>query len=577
MKKSIIILIACLLSAIGLTRAQTAMPLPNGSFEQWTTHPSYSVTVLFFPVNVYDVYFTPTGWCHLSYPVNETTNVMGMNVNINTSIPLVMATPDTDGAPDSNTAARLQSIMISDIVDPTVLSMAGDMIDSSLTNMVFPSILSIGEIDLVALMPLLTNAMSNMDSIMTMLPTLLAMDVNDYVSGGLALGDFRPAALTGSYKYQSATSGDNGGIVIVGTHYNSVTQHRDIVGAGVSLSLTDVSTYTPFTINYEKLSTQDPDSLIVLILSSASANMQQGSSLWIDNLVLWSEPDTCADIVSLSVAPDIHEAVLTWSVTAPADTFEVEYGNIGFTLGNGTSIITTDTALELTSLDADMQYEVYIRSICSDSIYGEWSTIRFTTGPDTCASVTGLAVVGDDTLAVLTWGGTSQPDHWEVEYGEQGFMHGSGTTIETDETRLDLHGMVQAGQLQPDTWYDFHVRAVCDIYGEWASVQYHTPAPAAGIDAPGCGKTVSIYPNPAYGMCTVSVKDGSPARLNLYSPDGRLVATVTTAGAPATLQLPCQGIHLLQVVTPAGISTHKIINAVPTGCPASPTPSSTGC
>lgn len=564
MKKSIIILSACLLSAIGLTRAQTALPLPNGSFEQWTTHPSYSVTVLFFPVNVYDVYFTPTGWCHLSYPVNETANVMGMNVNINTSIPLVMATPDTDGAPDSNTAARLQSFMISDIVDPTVLSMAGDMIDSSLTNMVFPSILSIGEIDLVALMPLLTNAMSNMDSIMTMLPTLLAMDVNDYVSGGLALGDFRPAALTGSYKYQSATSGDNGGIVIVGTHYNSVTQHRDIVGAGVSLSLTDVSTYTPFTINYEKLSTQDPDSLIVLILSSASANMQQGSSLWVDNLVLWSEPDTCADIVSLSVAPDIHEAVLTWSVTAPTDTFEVEYGNIGFNLGNGTSIITTDTALELTSLDADMQYEVYIRSICSDSIYGEWSTLQFTTAADTCATTLALNIAGGDTAALLTWHGSSQPDHWEVDYGQQGYIPGTGTSVTTTEMQFNINALVEDSLLLPDTWYDFNVRAVCSdaLYGEWASVSYiyNAPEPPVAIDDIASRPfMVSIYPSPCHGECTVHVTVGQ-AKLQLFSLDGRLLQTSVADGQPITLKLPNEGIYLLRTTTPEGITTSKIIN-----------------
>lgn len=672
--KKVIIFLALGLSALGL-RAQTPLPLPGGSFEQWTSHPGYNVTVLFMPINVYGSYTTPTGWSHLSYPVNETTSLMGMTININTSVPLVSAMPDTAGAPDSTTAARLQTIMISDIVSSTVLSMAGDMIDSTLRQTVFPSILSIGEIDLVALMPLLTSALSDMGNIEAMLPSLLTMDVNDYVSGGLSLDGFRPGALTGNYKYQSATTGDNGGIVLVGTHYNPVTHRRDIVGAGASLSLTDTPVYTPFSIEYTSLAdiipgspAQAPDSLIVLLLSSASQNMQQGSVLWVDNLVLWSEPDTCAAITGASAVADIHEAALAWSVADPADAFELEYGEAGFTPGSGTSVTTTGTTILLEGLAASTQYYVWLRTLCSDSIYGDWNTFQFTTGPDTCASVTdlsciagihdasivwnttgtvdafeveygeagfapgggttvtttantawldgleaatqydvhirtlcadsiygdwsttrfstepdtcasvtGLTVVGDDTLETLTWGGTSQPDHWEVEYGEQGFLHGSGTTIETDETRLDLYGMVQAGQLLPDTWYDFHVRAVCDINGEWASVQYHTPAPAAGIDAPGGGSHISIYPNPANGMCTVSVKDGSPARLNLYSPDGRLVATVTTTGAPATLQLPCQGIHLLQAVTPAGISTHKIINAVPTGCPASPTPSSTGC
>ena len=96
--KKVIIFLALGLSALGL-RAQTPMPLPGGSFEQWTSHPGYNVTVLFMPINVYGPYTTPTGWSHLSYPVNETTSLMGMTININTSVPLVSAMPDTAGAP----------------------------------------------------------------------------------------------------------------------------------------------------------------------------------------------------------------------------------------------------------------------------------------------------------------------------------------------------------------------------------------------------------------------------------------------------------------------------------------------
>lgn len=563
--KKVILFFALGLTVIGL-RAQTPMPLPGGSFEQWETHPGYSVTVLFMPFSVYGSYTTPTGWSHLSYPVNESTSVYGMTVNINTSVPLVNASPDTAGAPDSAKAARLQTIMLSDIINPTVLSMAGDMIDSTLQQTVFPSILSIGELDLVASMPLLTSALGDMSNIEAMIPTLLTMDVNDYVSGGLPLDGFRPASLTGNYKYQSAASGDNGGIVLVGTHYNPVTHHRDIVGAGASLSLTDTPTYIPFTIEYTPLSdiipgssAEAPDSLIVLILSSASQNMQQGSMLWVDNLVLWSAPDTCAAITGINATAGIHDVTLTWSTTDPADAFELEYGQAGFVPGSGNSVTTTGTTYTLDGLAAATQYVVWIRTLCSDSIYGEWSTFSFTTAPDTCATVLDLAVAGDENNALLTWRGSSQPDHWEVEYGEQGFSHGNGTTIETTDTQLELTAI----GLQPDTWYDFHVRAVCDVYGGWTSVQYHTPAPAVGIENTfGNSNQINLYPNPANGKCVVSLRDEAPAELHLYSLDGRLVTTVTTMGTPTTLQLPAQGIYLLQVLTPSGISTYKIINAV---------------
>ena len=58
--------------ALGLTfltnalSAQTSMRVPRGSFEQWTSHPGYSMSFLTLNVPVYDSFSTPTGWDYLS-------------------------------------------------------------------------------------------------------------------------------------------------------------------------------------------------------------------------------------------------------------------------------------------------------------------------------------------------------------------------------------------------------------------------------------------------------------------------------------------------------------------------------
>ena len=492
MKRFIVFLSLCILFATGVSRAQVPITLPNGSFEQWTNHQGYTVMVF---VQVYSSYTTPTNWNYLSYPVNESLGT----ITINTNIPLIKASKVTGNVPDGNNAVKLQTFMLSDIISSTVLNLAGDAIDSSLRQQVIPSILTTGAIDVESVLPLVTNMLSGSGDILAMLPTLLTMDVNDYVSGGIDLGGYRPGRLTGSYKYQSATSGDNGAVIMVGTRHNTVTNKRDIVGVGLNLSLYDTNEYTPFEVEYMPLNalvggmpSPDPDSVIVIAVSSASTNMQQGSALILDNLVLWSAPDTCADITSLTAVPGIHEAVLNWSVIDPADGFEIEYGEQGFEPGTGTVDTLTGTTLTITGLDANTQYDAYVRTICSDTVYGDWSMVQFTTGDDTCATVVSIALNdisnGSEPQMVLQWSGSSTPGHWELEYGTHNFVHGTGTAVTVLGTSYDIYQL----ELQSNTEYDFYVRSVCDssIYGNWAMVSYRTPcAPIEALTVSGSNIT----------------------------------------------------------------------------------------
>ena len=673
MKKIILSMFFGLLSVGGALRAQVPIPLPNSSFEQWDSHAGYNVSVLFFNLPVYNAYTTPSGWDYLSYPVNQSVTFMGMSVNINTSIPVVLASADAVAVPDGSNAVKLQTLMISDIVNSTVLSLAGSSIDTSLTSQVIPSILSTGQVDIDALIPIISNLLSGGGDLLSMLPTLLAMDVNDFITGGISLGGLRPGRLTGSYKFHSAVEGDNGGAIMLGTHYNTTTHQRDIVGLGINLAMIDTSVYTPFEVEYLPLSAfvpgspnVQPDSLIVAIVSSANANMQQGSCLWVDNLVLWSAPDTCADVNSLIAVPSIHEADLSWSVNDTVDGFEIEYGPTGFELGNGIAATASSTMVTLSDLEPGTQYDVYVRTLCSDTIYGDWSTTQFTTLADTCAMVLGLTVQNTVydlfPMMELQWNGSMHPDHWEVEYGPQGFALGTGTRAETEETSFGIYPLEESGVLSPNTWYDFYVRSVCydDVYGEWDSVQYltfcarmgavtvnsdnlaatadnrvsgysiawednsdnhswgvyygiynpqypdinwgtyvgvdtqsfefpplspgvtysveitphcgdgnfgdtkwvsFTTATLTGIGAFGDSKVrIEVYPNPANGQCEVSLPAGQLAELRLFSLDGRLLQAFDATGEPVVLQFPSQGVFLLQVITPDGIQTTRIVN-----------------
>ena len=58
----------------------------------------------------------------------------------------------------------------------------------------------------------------------------------------------------------------------------------------------------------------------------------------------------------------------------------------------------------------------------------------------------------------------------------------------------------------------------------------------------------------------MTLPGGEAAELKLYSLDGRLLQTVTTEGSTVTLQLPAQGVFLLQATTASGTATRKIIS-----------------
>ena len=57
--------------------------------------------------------------------------------------------------------------------------------------------------------------------------------------------------------------------------------------------------------------------------------------------------------------------------------------------------------------------------------------------------------------------------------------------------------------------------------------------------------SLSVSPNPANGVCVVDLSSGEPAELKLYSLDGRLLLTIAYTGTPVELQLPSQGVFLL--------------------------------
>ncbi len=393
MKRITFFLLLCLLISLRST-AQTQdslIAIPNGSFENWSNGSGYSVSVLFFSLPVYNNYTYPTDWNFPTYPVNQSITYSGINVNVNTDLPLIKLSNENSGAVDGSHALKMQSFMLSDIIGSTVYSLASSSLDPMMTNSVFSTVLSTGVVDIMQFLPMMNSITSNFGNLPQLLSLFDGMDMNTLINGGIPLNGTFPGRLTGYYKYTEAGSGDNGGVLLLGTKYNPETHRREVVGAGYNVALTETSSYTPFEVVYNPLSVIDPstsyeeaDSLVIFLFSSANPYPQQGSALFLDHLQLWAgeapQPDTCSAIFNLTVSDvDTMHATLSWTYEGEPDHFEAEYGVQGFAPSNGTPVNTNSSSLFLTDLQPDSYYDVYVRCVCDESLMGEWAMISFHT------------------------------------------------------------------------------------------------------------------------------------------------------------------------------------------------------
>lgn len=393
----IVSLICCTL-LLNVIKAQNTPVIPNNSFENWSTGQGYNVTVLFFQLPVYSSYPYPSSWNYLAYPVNETLSYSGMSVNVNTNIPLIKVSQETTGIPDGSKALKMETFMLSDIISSTVYSLAASSLDPELTSLVVPSVLATCDIKAENMMSLADIIMDNIDNPSQLIAVLHNEDLSNYIIGGIAIDSVVPDRLTGSYKYTSASNnGDNGGVVMIGTKYNPVTHRREAVGGGYNISLTDTASYTDFEVVYQSLHEMNPqyeevapDSLVILLVSSANNHRQQGSALYLDNLQLLKDtvvepeipvvPDTCNEILQLTVtAIDTCNATLSWNNEEVPAAWQYAYGIEGFALDNVEPATIADSTLTLHDLLPGTTYDCYVRAQCNDTLFSNWSMASFTT------------------------------------------------------------------------------------------------------------------------------------------------------------------------------------------------------
>ena len=84
-------------------------------------------------------------------------------------------------------------------------------------------------------------------------------------------------------------------------------------------------------------------------------------------------------VMNLQLNANIPESgsqlAITWDAVADAQSYQIEYGNAGFTLGQGLTMSSLTNSAVITGLNSMTNYDVYVRSICSGGDTGSWNHI----------------------------------------------------------------------------------------------------------------------------------------------------------------------------------------------------------
>lgn len=169
----------------------------------------------------------------------------------------------------------------------------------------------------------------------------------------------------------------------------------------------------------------------------------------------------CAKPAGLGlVSNGITDATIGWETVNGESAWTLGYGPVNFDIETqGTLITGIDTTVyTLTNLTDSTTYDVYVKSVCSDTTSSNWAgPFTFTTLP-ACAAPTNFRILSSNSSSVtLGWIPGYTETQWVIEYDSTGFTQGTGIviTVNNDPTAI-------VSNLVEGATYDFYIRSVCD-------------------------------------------------------------------------------------------------------------------
>ena len=167
---------------------------------------------------------------------------------------------------------------------------------------------------------------------------------------------------------------------------------------------------------------------------------------------------------------------LAWEADEAAANFQVQYGEQGFTVGEGTTVDVTDTtAVTISELSYETAYDFYVRVVCEGD-NGAWAgPVSATTAP-ACSDPMNLSF--DFTSAQLHWnaGEWGTPAQYNVRYKAENDAEYNYTSV----IPVDMPGytpFATISGLASNTTYEMGVQSVCgeNMESNWVILMVTTP------------------------------------------------------------------------------------------------------
>lgn len=175
---------------------------------------------------------------------------------------------------------------------------------------------------------------------------------------------------------------------------------------------------------------------------------------------------------------------LAWEADEAAANFQVQYGEQGFTVGEGTTVDVTDTtAVTISELSYETAYDFYVRVVCEGD-NGAWAgPVSATTAP-ACSDPMNLSF--DFTAAQLHWnnGEWGTPVQYNVRYKVEGAEEYT-TDVVTPVAMPGYTPFYTISGLQSNTTYEMGVQSVCgeNMESNWVTLMVTTPCMPIAVTA----------------------------------------------------------------------------------------------